>query len=149
MEEHRLRERPWPQVCHRLGYDALSMPAGRCLLLLLLAACPRPSEPQVAPVDAGIPYAVDCKPEGDKQRIEIEARAGFHLNAEYPANFKPQDGGRIELNDIMEKLPCPGDPSHNCAASACVPRVDGVVAFSICSKDTCLIEKVPVRTPAP
>jgi hypothetical protein len=56
--------------------------------------------------------------------------------------------------------PCPGDAKQVCSASLVLPytppaggsaRVAGVFAFSVCTAERCLIQKVPlsIAVPAP
>lgn len=124
-------------------------------LLLLAAACekgPARVEPTVTlahaavaekTVDAGPPpYSLTTKAEAEKLRVDIATRDGFHLNPDYPVNHLAEGGGRTQLKDAMEKTPCPGSAEESCAAVLRVPNVAGTLAFSVCSKDVCLIEKV-------
>jgi len=96
--------------------------------LLLLLACAR------APytLDAGVDF------------VDVTTNGAFHLNADYPVNFKADDGERIDVKSSMTTLPCQSDPEQWCAAHMSVPNKAGVLAFSVCSKDVCNIEKVPL-----
>ncbi|MBL8911847.1 MAG: hypothetical protein JNM17_14230 [Archangium sp.] len=91
--------------------------------------------------------------------VKIEARDGFHVNPDYPVAFKPtaaegavkfsQD--RIPLSDGA-KTACAEKAEDACAMEfdlsfipeAGASSVQGVVAFSVCSAEKCLIEKVPL-----
>jgi hypothetical protein len=93
--------------------------------------------------------------------VEIGARDGFHLNAEYRHQFRP-DGGtagvrfeaeRYDLAPGAERISCPEAPEDTCRLMARVPfvaitagtqQIQGVVAFSVCNPQICLIEKVPL-----
>ena len=93
--------------------------------------------------------------------VSLTARKGFHVNAEYPHSFRPGessagihfDATRYDLKDSSERTPCQGAPEETCALRARVPfqatakgaqRVAGVLAFSVCNPEICLIEKVPL-----
>jgi hypothetical protein len=92
----------------------------------------------------------------------VEARKGFHINAEYPVNFRPQnntDGVKFEkerypLHESAERIPCGKGSEHACELRATVPftalspgeqRVAGILAFSVCTEEKCLIEKAPIE----
>ena len=91
--------------------------------------------------------------------VKIEARAGFHVNPDYPVAFKPTAApGAVRFT--RERLPLSDGRATPCtdkAEDACAMEFDlsyppeegasslqGVVAFSVCSADKCLIEKVPL-----
>ncbi|MBL9037240.1 MAG: hypothetical protein JNG84_01875 [Archangium sp.] len=152
----------------------------RWTVMLLLAACTQPPvvAPPVAPARApeavGAPrveaetYAVTLAPVGPypptsagEVIVSIEARAGYHVNADYPVKFTTAKDATvtfaspaIPLRDVLHKTPCEKQPTEACAASAKVPFtagaagdavVAGTLAFSVCSAEQCLIEKVPLR----
>lgn len=90
--------------------------------------------------------------------ISVQAKGGMHVNAEYPISFRPIrtvnpvkfDKDRFDLLKESKKTPCDGAPKDFCTLSADVPftvdvagprRVEGVLAFSVCDKNRCLIEK--------
>lgn len=90
----------------------------------------------------------------------ITAREGFHVNAEYPTNFQPGENAaghfekkRYDFKDNAQRTPCASAAAETCAVKAAIPfksstegpqKVSGVLAFSVCNPDQCLIEKVPV-----
>jgi hypothetical protein len=92
--------------------------------------------------------------------VRIAARAGYHVNLEYPTVFKPAgspgvDFGkeRISLGETLARTPCADQPRETCAVSSPLAftarakgrvRVAGTVAFSVCNPERCLIEKVPL-----
>lgn len=91
--------------------------------------------------------------------ITIAAKNGFHVNPEYPMVFKPQ--GHVGVQFAQERLkltwgpktPCPEKAEDACAVEvpvALTPEkagpatVAGLVAFSVCNPEHCLIQKVPL-----
>jgi hypothetical protein len=95
--------------------------------------------------------------------IRLTARAGHHVNLEYPASFRPDgaatarfSGPRMALA-VGERLPCAGRPGETCQVTLSLPftpdaapaRVSGAVAFSVCTADRCLIEKVALAAVGP
>ena len=91
----------------------------------------------------------------------IEAKDGYHINAEYPMNFAPEGSSegvafkdaRIPLKDSLEKTACSENPEDACAAKASIPfdatadgkqSVAGTLAFSVCNPERCIIEKAKV-----
>lgn len=91
----------------------------------------------------------------------ITAKPGFHVNTEYPTNFQPArndrgvafDKPRYPLNEGVERAPCSSNPADVCELRATIPfrqpetgatRAEGVLAFSVCDPNQCLIEKIPV-----
>ena len=95
--------------------------------------------------------------------IRLTARAGHHVNLEYPASFRPDgaatarfSGPRVALA-VGQRLPCAGRPGETCQATLGLPftpvagpvRISGTVAFSVCTADRCLIEKVALAAEAP
>jgi len=92
-------------------------------------------------------------------RLEVTSRAGFHVNLDYPMSFRASSEGsvalpksRIALRPIATK-PCAEGSQDSCSVSLEVPftapskgeaRVAGTLAFSVCSVERCLIEKVPL-----
>lgn len=143
------------------------MKAALALALVAISACKQ--QPAAAPAPApakdrhftvsftGTPATV-----GDAARLSLRlvATEGFHVNADYPVNFVPDqstavtfDAARVPLKDSAAKTPCPGSAEDTCALDAILSpkavtagthRVSGVFAFSVCSADQCLIEKEPV-----
>jgi hypothetical protein len=96
--------------------------------------------------------------------IRLEAKDGFHVNADYPLSFRPDgsspgitfEGERIDLAKKAERTPCPTAPQDACTVRARIPfraagpgRAAGIFAFSVCTPEQCLIEKVPVSAQVP
>jgi hypothetical protein len=97
--------------------------------------------------------------------VHVAGRGHFHVNADYPLAFTPDavDGlrfkdKRIALSDSAERTPCAESAKDTCEVRAKVPltadksaKLSGVLAFSICEPEQCLIKKahlvvdVPVR----
>jgi hypothetical protein len=91
-------------------------------------------------------------------RIHVAARGGYHVNPDYPMAFRPAAdatvdfaGDRVPLA-VSTRTPCEGQ-KEACSLTAMLPfvaraqeqgRVAGTLAFSVCSADRCLIEKVPL-----
>jgi hypothetical protein len=89
----------------------------------------------------------------------VVAREGFHVNPDYPVAFKPAaestvkfGGDRVPLDD-GRKTPCAAKTEDACQVDFDLPfvageagsnQVRGVLAFSVCSADKCLIEKMPL-----
>ena len=81
------------------------------------------------------------------------------MNPEYPVAFKPEGaeavkfaGDRVPLT-AAAKTPCADKAEDTCSAEyplALTPakagpaKLAGVLSFSVCSADKCLIEKVPL-----
>lgn len=91
--------------------------------------------------------------------ITIAAKSGFHVNPEYPMAFKPQGHAGVQFAEERLKLtwgpktPCAAKAEDACAVEvplSMTPQkagpavVAGVVAFSVCNPEHCLIEKVPL-----
>ena len=92
--------------------------------------------------------------------VKVTARGGYHLNPDYPSNFKAADGGEVRYPaprvDQFTREPCADAPADSCAASATIPfvadragehRVGGTLAFCVCNADECRIEKIAVARP--
>jgi len=139
----------------------------RALLLAILAASASPDAPSHAEkaewtVDAR-PAAKVVRGSAGKITLEIAARAGFHINDEYPLRFQPAESPgvsfpktRFDRADGLEVQACTSDASHHCqgrlpitftASGAGPVRVGGTLAFGVCDENRCLIEKVVVSTP--
>jgi hypothetical protein len=94
--------------------------------------------------------------------LHLAARAGFHVNLEYPISFRPAPGSaagaeRVALQPASRES-CQGRSQETCAvrlelpltaAGAGAAPVSGTLAFSVCSADRCLIEKVPLSSAGP
>jgi hypothetical protein len=143
------------------------------LIAVSLAACERKatSTSQGTPIaqSKGDEFAVSASVEGPLSvgseaalLARIEARKGFHINAEYPVNFRPDTGRqgiafdreRYPLHELAERTPCPKGSHDACELRARVPftatapgdhTVGGILAFSVCSEEKCLIEKAPLE----
>jgi hypothetical protein len=91
--------------------------------------------------------------------ITIAAKNGFHVNPDYPMVFKPQGQVGVRFAEERIKLtwagktPCPAKAEDACAVEvpvALTPEkagsatVAGLVAFSVCNPEHCLIEKIPL-----
>jgi hypothetical protein len=89
--------------------------------------------------------------------LTLQAKGGMHVNGEYPINFRPirtvnsVKFGRekFDLTKEAKRTPCEKGKDA-CALTAPIPftidsagprRVEGVLAFSVCDKNRCLIEK--------
>ena len=93
-------------------------------------------------------------------RVVVTARGPYHVNRDYPTSFRADKAStavfpadKVPLGEGAERTPCKDFPGEACALSAPLPfraaasgetRIAGVVAFSVCNADRCLIEKVPV-----
>jgi hypothetical protein len=111
-------------------------------------------------------YAVSLKAQGPYSAgkpasvsFSVAAKAGYHVNPEYPMVFKPQGHQGVVFAEERVKLawgattPCPGRPDEACEVElpiAVTPEkagpavVAGLVAFSVCNPQHCQIEKLPV-----
>ena len=91
--------------------------------------------------------------------VSVAAKAGYHVNPEYPMVFKPEGQSGVQFAQERLKLtwgpktPCADKPEEACAVEvpiALTPEkagpavVAGVVAFSVCNPQHCLIEKLPL-----
>ena len=135
------------------------------LALVAISACKQ--EPAAAPASAKdrhftVSFTGTSATVGDAARLSLRlvAADGFHVNADYPVNFVPDqstavtfDAARVPLKDSAAKTACAGSAEDTCALDATLSpkavtagthRVSGVFAFSVCSADQCLIEKEPV-----
>ena len=140
------------------------------LLALLLAACTKEATPPPAPpaekkteeknyeLSMTSP-ALKAGQESSAATITVTAISGFHVNPEYPVSFRPEgseavkfSGERVALT-AATKTPCAAKAEDSCKVEFPLPltpekagagKVAGIVAFSVCSEDKCLIEKVPL-----
>jgi hypothetical protein len=92
--------------------------------------------------------------------LHLTSRAGFHVNLDYPMAFLPASestvgfaAARVPLRPAA-RTPCQGDGDTTCAVVLALPfslpvegepRLAGTLAFSVCSPERCLIEKVLLR----
>ncbi|MDP1916582.1 MAG: hypothetical protein Q8L14_10065 [Myxococcales bacterium] len=133
--------------------------------LVVVSACKQERAEAPAPAQekhftvsfTGQPAAVG---EAARLSLRLVATDGFHVNADYPVNFVPDENeavvfgaARVPLKDTTAKTPCARSAEDTCALDATLSpkavaagthRVSGVFAFSVCSADQCLIEKEPV-----
>ncbi|GEM_PF-2941813 len=121
---------------------------GLALVALLLTGAP----------DAGAAGYEDAQTvviataKGSQLLIEVSVKAGFHLNDDYPINFKPDFEGPKVDKKAMTIVPCLGHPEGRCGVKIPVPvppslkgqLVSGTLAFAACDADVCLIKKVPL-----
>lgn len=143
------------------------------LLALLLAGCTKESAPATPPA-APPPEkkteeknyelsmtspALKAGQESSAATITVTAISGFHVNPDYPVSFRPEgseavkfSGERVALTPGT-KTPCAAKAEDACKVEFPLPltpekagaaKVAGIVAFSVCSEDKCLIEKVPL-----
>jgi hypothetical protein len=134
------------------------------LLLLLLAGAPPPMRAP-APHLEGPSWTMDVSVDGKLRQdqpatltIKAVARAGFHVNEDYPNKFTADTGGdfervKSESGNGLTLDTCSDDSAHKCTATVKVrvtPRgngsmmLGGVLALGTCDKDRCLIDKIPV-----
>jgi hypothetical protein len=145
---------------------------------LALAGCTKDTPKSVEPVKQAAPV-VAAAPKGDSARVEapeyvvelnakvnggtlvITAKPPLHVNPEYPAAFKPEPGGakfageKIALAPNVKK-PCAAKAEDTCETSsplayegASGTQVAGIVQFSVCEPEKCLIEKARVVATVP
>jgi hypothetical protein len=94
--------------------------------------------------------------------VQLIARAGHHINLEYPAAFRPDDrstvtfdGARVPLA-VGASSPCPGRAGETCEQTLALPftpakgrsRLSGTVLFSVCTAERCLIERIALGAEA-
>ncbi len=142
-------------------------PAIAPVLLALAAAAPPPgarAEGEGYRVALEAPASARPGAKGTA-RIVLAARPPFHVNPDYPMSFRPDAaagpalaGTRIALGDGAERTACGDRPAELCAVSAPLPfaapasgeaRLSGTVAFSVCTAEKCLIEKVQLAAAVP
>ncbi len=119
------------------------------------AALPARAEAEAWSVALELPAALRAG-EPALARIRLAARSGHHVNLEYPASFRPDGaataafaGPRVGLA-VAERHPCEGRRGETCEVTLALPftpgaaptRISGLVSFSVCTADRCLIEKV-------
>jgi hypothetical protein len=128
---------------------------------IALAGCahapPKIDPPEVATSEL---FTAALEPAGSGLRASIATRGGFHVNLDYPTAFTPDatpdasfPGTRLPLAEGQERTPCASNAGETCGLSASVPfeprrsgpiRIGGVLAFSLCDPERCLIEEVRV-----
>lgn len=142
---------------------------GAALVLMLATLEAAAPAPDPAPVRAEAKeWAVDAslRAAGGASavaEVHLVSRAGYHVNLEYPMAFLPSreatvkfQGARVPLKPVST-APCRGDQREVCSVSLELPytlpssgsaRVAGVLAFSVCSAERCLIQRVPLSLAA-
>lgn len=145
------------------------MSAGAALAVVLAALQGAAPSPPPAPVRAEAKeWVVSAGPRAAGAGsaavdLQLTARAGYHVNLDYPMAFAPSPdatavfaGARVPLRPVST-APCQGDGKDVCSVSLVLPyappadgpaRVAGVFAFSVCSAERCLIQKVPLSLAA-
>ena len=151
----------------------------RIALAVLVAICGCKKDPQPAAAIAPAPASEknQKKPDSDTYSVSLSAqgpyaagkpgsvtfnvaaKAGYHVNPEYPMVFKPQGHQGVTFAEERFKLtwgsttPCPGRAEEACEVQlpiALTPEkagpavVSGLVAFSVCNPQHCQIEKLPL-----
>lgn len=122
-------------------------------------AAPPHSESETWAVALELPQALQA---GAPARavVRVVARGGMHVNEEYPSSFRPSPGlrasfdrDRVPLADVARRVPCAVGAPAACEVAFSLPfqpsapgevHVSGTLAFSVCSEERCLIEKVPL-----
>lgn len=101
---------------------------------------------------------VSAQGEQVEATLTVQAKGGMHINAEYPINFRPVrtvnsvkfGREKFDLAKEARRTPCEGKGKDDCALTVPIPftvdaagprRVEGILAFSVCDKNRCLIEK--------
>jgi hypothetical protein len=133
---------------------------------------PAPATPRAPALAATLPgepapYELELEPplaakagQAATARVIVRARGGFHVNRDYPMAFRPDPASvaafgseRVAL-EAAERTPCAAEPEEACRVSAPLrltvrepgqARLSGTVAFSVCTKELCRIEKVPAE----
>ena len=78
--------------------------------------------------------------------VTLTTRAGFHINPQYPLKFTHKDGAVIDKAKFTLE-PCAKGSADMCVARASLEgkaHTEGVLSFSACDAERCLIEKVPL-----
>lgn len=141
-------------------------------ILALALAADAPPTKAVGSRPEGEAYQVSLVPPASAKpgaaataRVVVTARGPYHVNRDYPTSFRVDKGStavfpgeKVPLGEGAERTPCKDFPGEACALSAPLPfraaasgetRIAGVVAFSVCNADRCLIEKAPVAVVVP
>jgi len=133
-------------------------------LALLLGGAPAKAAP--APHVENENWVIDARVEPAPKQgqpstllVQLDTRNGFHLNEDYPINFKADaetgfEKAKASKGDGVELAPgdAKGEEKHRALVRLRFnPRapgqalVGGVFAFSSCSAERCLIDKIEVR----
>jgi hypothetical protein len=95
--------------------------------------------------------------------VRVAGKGHYHVNADYPQAFTPDaveglrfKDTRVALSESAEKTPCPDAPKDVCETRAKVPftadkaaTLSGLLAFSVCEAERCLVEKVRLAVDVP
>ncbi|MFT3915549.1 MAG: hypothetical protein QM704_15975 [Anaeromyxobacteraceae bacterium] len=133
---------------------------------MALAQAPKPAAAASASGDtyevALVPPAAAKPGAPATAKVVVKAKGPYHVNKDYPMAFRPDAtastvafaGEKVPLNQAgAERTACKDHPGESCAVASPLPftakaageaTLAGVVAFSVCNPDRCLIEKVPV-----
>ena len=90
--------------------------------------------------------------------VHLASKGAYHVNTEYPLSFIPNttqglhfNKKRIALLNSMKTTPCANTPQFICEIQAPIPfkafqntKLSGVLAFSVCTDEQCLIRKTPL-----
>lgn len=134
------------------------------LIVVALAGCTK--DPAPPPVAAKNPFEVSLTAKGPWSvgteswaALTVKATSGFHVNPEYPVTFKPEGSEAVKFSSERVQLtagtktPCAEKAEDACTVEFPLPvtpekagpgKLAGVLAFSVCSAEKCLIEKVPL-----
>jgi hypothetical protein len=120
---------------------------------------PAPSHAEAPPWTVALELPAPLRPGvAATATIRLAARAGHHVNLEYPAAFRPDDrstvtfgGARVPLT-VAASSPCPGRAAETCEVALALPftpgkgrsRISGTALFSVCTVERCLIERIPL-----
>ena len=93
--------------------------------------------------------------------LQLRAKPGYKINSEYPHAFRPEKDSTVKFEGEKfglangAKTACEKKAEDTCSLEAKVPfkadaagdgRASGIVAFSVCNDEVCLIEKIPLAT---
>jgi hypothetical protein len=97
--------------------------------------------------------------------VRIRGRAGYHVNGEYPTSFVADPAAaatlgqrKVMLTERLAATPCAAEPGQACEVALALPFsvpaaggavLSGTLAFSVCTAERCLIEKVRLAAPVP
>jgi hypothetical protein len=157
-----LSRRSWPALAALILLLPLAAARGAEAAPAAAATLP-PSRAEAAPwtVALELPSALRAGVPATAT-IRLAARAGHHVNLEYPAAFKPNErstatfgGARVPLA-VTASSPCPGRTGETCEVTLALPftpgaghtRLSGTVLFSVCTAERCLIERIALGAEA-
>jgi hypothetical protein len=103
--------------------------------------------------------------EPSRATVRLQARAGYHVNGEYPTSFQPDPAAagtlgskKLMLTERVATTACPSEPGQACDVTFALPFtlpaagdavLAGTLSFSVCTADRCLIEKARLSAPVP